>query len=163
MTKQRRRRSASLTATLLIAAMLATAACGTNNTGNNTPGGNNVPANNEQSQGGVTDPGVAEPDTPETPDTEEPGNDGQTDGQTGEDNAEILQAEGTLTGLVDGHTVEIVTADGADSYQIDEDIASQIADYEPQVPVSFEYWIKEIDVDGEKVAQKWLKSIEIAE
>lgn len=111
-------------------------------------GGAGQPSSEPGEGGGgtVEEPGVADPDTPVSSDA---------------DSAPVVQqAEGIYNGQIDGHSVEIETANGPAAFQIEEQLAETVAALEPDTKIRYEFYEKEVDGGEESVKQLWLTKIE---
>lgn len=147
---------------ILVAIMLAATACSTNNNSNNeqspsteptpvvsaTPGASN--------NGGLSDPDTASPDAGNST---ENGTEDNNVGSAPKD-AEAIQGEGTFVGLADTHTVEIETADGAESFQFEDSLTDTINSIEGDANVTFEYVEKKVEAGDQTITQLWLTKIE---
>lgn len=67
---------------------------------------------------------------------------------------------GTYTGQQDTHTVEIETANGPMSFQIDDNTALSLEGLNPNDKVTFQYKEKEFQTDDGSEKQLWLTKIE---
>lgn len=85
----------------------------------------------------------------ETASDAEPSEDAQNDYVTGE-----------YVGLIDGHSIEIKTAGGTNAFQISPEIAEQVDPWAEGTKVKFIFMQQTIDVNGEKVTQNMIQSIE---
>ena len=83
------------------------------------------------------------------------------DGAAGE--AMIRDGEGTFVGQQDPHTVEIKTAEGPLSFQVDDITAKAIAELAPDDKVAFRYREKELQTDDGTTTQLWLVEIKKAQ
>lgn len=159
--KRRRSTKAAAAGTILLAVMLAASACGNDGS---------VNLNNDQQQGAVSpspevdlpdSSGVIEPDVSSPEPTEDAANDSGTDNSSTDntDEQEVKSGEGTYTGLIDAHSIEIVTANGAMAFQISEDQIPLLDSIPADAKVKFNYTEKAIEGEPD-VKQNWLVKIE---
>ena len=160
--KRRRSKKAITAGAVLLAVMLATSACsGANanqeNKGNEQPGTTNEgPVVSELPEDtGVIEPDVSAPEPTEEP-TEEPAGNG---GATEEPADPVKVNEGTYSGLVDSHSIEIETAEGAIPLQITDELKSKLEALPEDAKVKFEYTEKAIEGEAD-LKQNWLVKIE---
>ncbi|CAM4313085.1 hypothetical protein L1N85_20410 [Paenibacillus alkaliterrae] len=153
--KRRRSKKAAAAGAVLLAVMLTASACGgndTTNTGNEQQGSvNNGPVVDLPDESGVIEPDVSSP---------EPTAD--TDNNNGAENPPVdpvKMDEGNYTGLIDSHSIEIVTASGALALQITEELAATVENIPPNAKVKFEYTEKAIEGEAD-FKQNWLVKIE---
>ncbi|WP_036719649.1 hypothetical protein [Paenibacillus harenae] len=153
--KRRRSTKAAATGAILLAVMLAASAC--SGTGNTTNQDNQQDTVNE---GPVVDlpeqSGVIEPDVSSPESTNGASNNSETKAPT---NNLVLSGEGTFNGLMDTHSIEIETADGAIALQLTEELSQKMNSIPDDAHVKFEYTEKAVDGDTE-LKQNWLVSIE---
>lgn len=77
------------------------------------------------------------------------------------DDAEgVKSGEGEYTGMMDGHSIEIIIDGQATPFQIGFDIAEQVSDWEMGTPVKFQYTEQQLDVNGEQIKQLTIIKIE---
>lgn len=158
--KRRRSKKAAAAGAVLLAVMLAASACsGTNtnnaNTGNKQQGTvNEGPVISElPEESGVLEPDVSSPE----PTADAAGN---SDGVEEPAPAEpVIVSEGTYSGLIDSHSIEIVTASGAIALQVTEEDMSVLEALPEAAKVKFEYMEKAIEGEAE-LKQNWLVKIE---
>jgi len=122
----------------VLALMLIASACSNNN--------DNVEATTSAAPT-VTASSTPAPGESASPDA--PSEDAQTDFVTGE-----------YVGLIDGHSIEIKTADGSTVFQISPEIADQVDPWAEGTKVKLKFTEQTIDVNGEKVTQNIIQSIE---
>ncbi|MBD2867767.1 hypothetical protein [Paenibacillus arenilitoris] len=156
--KRRRSKKTAAAGALLLAVMLAASAC----SGNGNGAANNV---NEQpdstNEGPVVDlpeqSGVIEPDVSGAEPTESPDNSGEATEEPA--NEPVISGEGTYSGMMDSHSIEIETADGAIALQIPEELSTTIDSIPADAKVKFEYTEKAVEGDA-GLKQNWLVKIE---
>lgn len=73
---------------------------------------------------------------------------------------ETQASSGEYVGLIDGHSIEIKTANGTEVFQVDPQIEEKITDWEEGAKVKFQYTEAELEVDGEKVKQSTIVTID---
>jgi uncharacterized low-complexity protein len=155
--KRRRIKKAATAGAVLLAVMLAASAC----SGANTKNTSNEP-NGAVTEGPVVDKlpegsGVIEPDV-SAPEPSAAGTNNSS-GTEDPDADEVKRGEGTFTGLIDSHSIEIETEAGAMAFQITEELASAIDNLPSDAEVAFEYTEKAIE--GETgLKQYWIVKIE---
>lgn len=71
-----------------------------------------------------------------------------------------LTGTGSLTGLVDSHSVEIVTDNGPTVFQIDENVRGQVEEWDEGTQVRFEYVKEMVETEDGQVEQLRLTAIE---
>ncbi|MDQ0060967.1 hypothetical protein [Paenibacillus harenae] len=159
--KRKKRTKAAAAGAVLLAVMLAATACGgdnSNKTGSQSPDATNNPPQQVEDLpdgSGMVDPDVEGSDNTDTDNNAT--NDGGGNASEGDTNApETKSDKGTFTGIVDTHSIEIVTASGAAVFQITEDQKAAIDALPEEAKVKFEYTEK--DIDG-GLKQLWLSSI----
>ncbi|WP_166242911.1 hypothetical protein [Paenibacillus turpanensis] len=95
---------------------------------------------------------------------EQPGSNQTTgSGQTGspaEEKPATIKAEGTFSGLVDNHTVEIILKDGPTAFQHEAGLQKALSEITTNDKVRIEYFEKKIEQGEQKATQLWLTSIE---
>lgn len=75
-------------------------------------------------------------------------------------NPETHEAVGEYVGLIDSHSIEVKMEDGTVAFQISPEIAEKVDSWESDIPVKFSYSENTIDVNGEKVSQYTIHSID---
>jgi len=75
---------------------------------------------------------------------------------------DLISAEGEYTGMMDGHSIEIMMNGQATPFQIDYDTADKVSDWEMGTRVKFQYTERELNVDGEQIKQLTIASIDKA-
>ncbi|MBD2844299.1 hypothetical protein IDH44_03785 [Paenibacillus sp. IB182496] len=123
-------------------------------------------ANNENGAGQNGDAGPSDDQSGETGGGEEPTNgDGESPGEgtPSETDGTPIIAAGTYSGLVDGHTVEIVTPEGPTAFQYGDELADTLGELAQDDPVAITYTEKEVQAGDETVTQLWLTAIEKTE
>ncbi|MGO4371284.1 hypothetical protein AB4Z33_00780 [Paenibacillus sp. 2TAB19] len=144
---------------LLLAVMLAATACGGGNsakTGSEIPDATNTPPQQVEDLpdgNGMIDPDVEGSDNSNN-NAANNGNESTSEGETNV--SETKSDTGTFTGIVDTHSIEIITASGAAVFQITEEQKAAIDALPEEAKVKFEYTEKEIDSNNK---QLWLSSI----
>lgn len=78
------------------------------------------------------------------------------------DDAGMKQAEGEYTGMIDGHSIEIILNGEATAFQIDMDTADKVSEWEMGTRVKFQYSAKNMDVDGEQIQLLTIEAIDKA-
>lgn len=156
--KRKKRTKAAAAGAVLLAVMLAATACGGGNdakTGSQSPDATTPPQQVEDlpDGSGMVDPDVEGSDNSNSNETNNSGGN-ISEGDT--DAPETKTDTGTFTGIVDTHSIEIVTASGAAVFQITEDQKAAIEALPEEAKVKFEYTEKEIDSSNK---QLWLSSI----
>ncbi|QAY66742.1 hypothetical protein [Paenibacillus protaetiae] len=148
---------------ILITVMLVSAACSDGSSNNNNAQGSpsaeptpvvSVEPTATDSGNGISDPEPASPDNGTATNTETSAP--ATDVGKAPADATPIQAEGTFVGLADTHTVEIDSAQGAQSYQFEDSLSDQVNAIDDDAKVKFEYVEKKTD----NVVQLWLTKIE---
>lgn len=71
-----------------------------------------------------------------------------------------LTGTGSLTGLVDNHSVEIVTENGPAVFQIDADLREQVEEWDEGTQVRFEYVKEMVETEDGRVEQLRLTAID---
>ncbi|MBJ6361433.1 hypothetical protein ACFOQM_09055 [Paenibacillus sp. GCM10012307] len=163
-TKRKTKRKAAALLALAITLAMTTAACG--NGANSLSDQQGTSVNTETP--GTQEPGTALPDDDNPDNAPDKGNDNGSDNSNNSDsNASspdkqegqpLLSDQGIYNGLADSHTIEIETADGADSYQFDDKMMEKLNPLEEGDKVKFEYTEKAIQ--GSSETQKWVTDIE---
>jgi len=74
----------------------------------------------------------------------------------------IKSGEGEYTGMMDGHSIEIIVDGQPTPFQIGYDIADQVSEWEMGTPVKFQYTEERIDIDGEQITQLTIVKIDKA-
>ncbi|GBG06727.1 hypothetical protein PAT3040_01261 [Paenibacillus agaridevorans] len=159
--KNKRRTKTAGAAAILMAVMLTASACGANNSnaGQNV-NGSPEPGINDQlpEESGIQDPGsIGDDEETKQPEESAPTTGGGTDPDAPADI--IISNEGIYTGQNDSNSIEIRTDEGAETYQITEELASAIEALPTDAPVAFEYTEKVIDSE-QGIKQLWLTKIE---
>jgi len=161
-TKSKKKNRLVVTSAVLLAIMLTASACGdgNNKTPNNTnpgapleqpgdavetPGNNNLGEDGNNANSGVTEPDNAAPDSTDK------------DKPNGNDDAAVKTAEGTYSGMMDTHSIEVITSDGPMALQFTDELSDTLNKLEPDSKIKFEYTEKKIDAD---VTQFWLKKLD---
>jgi hypothetical protein len=121
----------------LLALMLTATAC--NNDNNAEPSPSVMPS--------PTVTASASPDAVEASPSAEPANAEQ-------------EGTGEYVGLADGHSIEIKTADGSNAFQISPEIEAKLDQWAEGTPVKYQFTEETIDVNGEKVTQYTIISID---
>ncbi|MDQ6420331.1 hypothetical protein RB620_12880 [Paenibacillus sp. LHD-117] len=155
----KKRTKAATAGALMLAIMLTVSACGA---------GQDKPAQNGN---GTTEAGVND-QLPEENGVQEPGSIGSGETPRSEETATtegeavteepadlIISNEGIYTGQIDPNSIEIKSDQGADSYQITEELAPVIEALPTDAAVTFEYTEKVIDSE-QGIKQRWLTKIE---
>ncbi len=75
-------------------------------------------------------------------------------------NPETHEAVGEYVGLIDSHSIEVKMEDGTVAFQISPEIADKVDSWESDIPVKFTYSEDTIDVNGEKVSQYTIHTID---
>jgi hypothetical protein len=70
---------------------------------------------------------------------------------TGSPEAQI--STGEYGGQIDGHSIEIKTADGPTAFQISPEIGDKVSSWEPGTSVKYQFTEDTLDVDGKQVKQ----------
>lgn len=65
----------------------------------------------------------------------------------------VKSGEGEYTGMMDGHSIEIIVDGQPTPFQIGFEIADQVSDWEMGTPVEFQYTEEQLDVNGEQITQ----------
>ncbi|MFC5531632.1 hypothetical protein [Cohnella yongneupensis] len=73
---------------------------------------------------------------------------------------EVKSVTGEYVGLIDGHSIEIKTADGSTAFQISPEISDKVDPWAEGTSVKFEYTEDTLDVNGEQVTQYTIQSID---
>ncbi len=120
----------------LLALMLTASACSDNN-GNAGTTASGTPA--------VT--ASASPDASQSADPANP-------------NAEANEMTGEYVGLVDGHSIEIKTESGPTVFQVGPEISDKVDPWEEGTKVKFKFTEETLDVNGDKVKQYTIQSID---
>jgi len=74
--------------------------------------------------------------------------------------SETYTATGEYVGLQDSHSIEITTDKGPAGFQVSPEIAEKVDTWEDGTPVKFEYTAETLDVNGEKIVQNTIISID---
>lgn len=135
----------------LLALMLTASACSDNNNNGNA-GSSGTPA---VTASATPDGGNANPSG--DPATEEPSGDPSAE-PSGDAGAQEMSGE--YVGLGDGHSIEIKTADGPTVFQVSPEISDKVDPWEEGTKVKFTYTEETLDVNGEKVKQYTIQSID---
>lgn len=123
----------------VLALTLITAAC-SNDNGNNSNNANATPSATPTVTASADTGGQSSEEAPAKPETHE--------------------AVGEYVGLIDSHSIEVRMEDGTVSFQISPEIAEKVDPWESGTPVKFDYSEDTIDVNGEKVSQYTIHSID---
>lgn len=75
-------------------------------------------------------------------------------------NPEALSATGEYGGQIDGHSIEIKTDAGPAAFQISPEIGEKVSSWEPGTKIKYQYSEETLDVDGQKVTQFTIHSID---
>lgn len=75
---------------------------------------------------------------------------------------DVKQAEGEYTGMIDGHSIEIILDGEATAFQIDMETAEQVSDWEMGTRVKFRYTAKSMDINGDKIQVLTIQTIDKA-
>lgn len=78
------------------------------------------------------------------------------------DDANVKQAEGEYTGMIDGHSIEIIFDGEATAFQIDMDTADKVSEWEMGTRVKFQYSAKNMDVNGKQIQVLTIEAIDKA-
>ncbi|WEK55091.1 MAG: hypothetical protein P0Y55_03135 [Candidatus Cohnella colombiensis] len=116
-------------------------------------------SNNNQSLSSPATPTItasAEPSP--SPDEVQNGEEGDN-ANNPSDNAKVKTGTGQYVGLADNNSLEIDTPDGPIVYRINSEIADLVDPWDSGISVTYEYTEQEIDVDGSKVKQYIIQSI----
>jgi len=124
----------------VLALMLLTAACSNDN---NTNHSNNASATPSASPTVTASADTGEQSSEETPAA-----------------PETHEAVGEYVGLIDSHSIEVRLEDSTVSFQISPEIAEKVDPWDTGTPVKFDYSEDTIDVNGEKVSQYTIHSID---
>lgn len=159
--KRRRSKKAAAAGAVLLAVMLAASACGGTNTNNANTGNKEQGTVNEgpviselPEESGVLEPDVSSPE----PTADEAGNSGAIEEPAPAESVKV--SEGTYSGLIDSHSIEIVTASGAIALQVTEEDMSVLEALPDAAKVKFEYMEKAIEGEAD-LKQNWLVKIEV--
>lgn len=134
----------------LLALMLTASACSDNNNNGNA-GASGTPAVTAS----ASPNGVASPSG--DPASGEPSGDPSSE-PSGDAGAQ--ETSGEYVGLGDGHSIEIKTADGPTVFQVSPEISDKVDPWEEGTKVKFTYTEETLDVNGEKVKQYTIQSID---
>lgn len=74
--------------------------------------------------------------------------------------AETLSGSGKYVGLQDSHAIEITTDKGPAGFQVSPEIAEKVDSWEEGTPVKFQYTSEKLEVNGEKIDQNTIVSID---
>lgn len=158
--KRRRSKNAAAAGAVLLAVMLAASACGGTNTNNANTGNKQQGTVNEgpviselPEESGVLEPDVSAPE----PTADAAGNSGGVEEPAPAEPVKV--SEGTYSGLIDSHSIEIVTASGAIALQVSEEDMSALEALPDAAKVKFEYMEKAIESEA-NLKQNWLVKIE---
>lgn len=156
--KRRRSKKAVTAGAVLLAVMLAASACGNTNANHANTGDNQQGTVDEgpvvsqlPEESGVLEPDISAPE----PTSDSTGSDGAI-----EEPADPIKVnEGTYSGLIDSHSIEIVTAAGAIALQVPNEDMSGLEALPDNAKVKFEYTEKAIEGEAD-LKQNWLVKIE---
>jgi hypothetical protein len=73
---------------------------------------------------------------------------------------EVQSATGEYGGQIDGHSIEIKTDAGPTAFQISPEIGEKVSSWEPGTSVKYQFTEETLDVDGKKVKQLTVQSID---
>lgn len=130
----------------LLALTLMTAACSDNgNNSNASPSGTQSASPTTSASASPSGSAEASPEASEA---------------TANPESEANEAVGEYVGLIDSHSIEIKMEDGTVAFQVSPEIAEKLDPWESDTPVKFLYTQNEVDVNGEKVTQYTIVSID---
>jgi len=135
--KKHKKTALAMSAALLTLALMGTACSSNNNNANSSPS--------------ASPSSSASPSASVTPDTEN---------VSPPASPELISATGKYVGLQDSHSIEIETEQGPEGFQVSPEVADKVDSWEGNTPVKFEYKVETLDVDGTKVEQKTIVTIE---
>lgn len=75
--------------------------------------------------------------------------------------SEFHTATGEYGGQIDPHSIEINTDAGPIAYQISPEIGEKVSSWEPGTSVKYQFTEETLDVDGKKIIQFTIQSIDI--
>lgn len=160
--KRRRSKKAAAAGAVLLAVMLAASACGGTDTNNANTGNKQQGTVNEgpviselPEESGVLEPDVSAPE----PTADAAGNSGGVEEPAPAPAEPVKVSEGSYSGLIDSHSIEIVTASGAIALQVTEKDMSTLEALPEAAKVKFEYMEKAIEGEAD-LKQNWLVKIE---
>jgi hypothetical protein len=158
--KRRRSKKTATAGAVLLAVMLAASACGSTDTNNANTGNKQQGTVNEgpviselPEESGVIEPDVSAPE----PTADSADNSGGVEEPAPAEPVKV--SEGTYSGLIDSHSIEIVTASGAIALQVTEEDMSVLEALPEAAKVKFEYMEKAIEGEAD-LKQNWLVKIE---
>ncbi|WP_141505143.1 hypothetical protein [Paenibacillus luteus] len=157
--KRRRSKKAATAGAVLLAVMLAASACGNSSNASNVNSGNEQQGTVEESpvvselpeESGVLEPDVSTPEPSVAPT--------DNSGSIEDPAAPVKVNEGTYSGQVDSHSIEVETAAGVIVLQVTDEQAGTIDALPDDAKVKFEYTEKAVEGDP-SVKQNWLDKIE---
>ncbi|MFD0671457.1 hypothetical protein [Cohnella sp. GCM10027633] len=126
----------------LLALMLMTAACSDNDNGSN-----GTPSATPSVSASASPDAEASPSAPASSDASA-------------NPSEAQEAVGEYVGLIDSHSIEIKLEDSTVAFQVSPEIADKLDPWESDTPVKFTYTENTVDVNGEKVTQYTIESID---
>ncbi|OMF38758.1 hypothetical protein BK133_00695 [Paenibacillus sp. FSL H8-0548] len=156
--RKRKNKKAVTAGAVLLAVMLAASACGNSSNTNNAAPGNDLQGTVDETpivsqlpdESGVLEPDVSSPSPEPTTDN---------GGAAEEPAASVKVNEGTFSGLIDSHSIEVETAAGVIVLQVTDDQSGMVEALSDDAKIKFEYTEKAIEGDA-SIKQNWLVKIE---